>query len=109
MSLSAKREYPSKIHGRYGRAGRAHKTRILDEFCLNCGIIAKPRCACCAGHCEHRQSGGGQGQNRSTTKPGILLRRQVPTRGGPPDTTKPGAVEVDTVAHCGDTTAGDYN
>jgi hypothetical protein len=44
----------------------------------------------------------------STTKPGTLLRRQVPTRGGPPDTSKPGAVEVDTVAHCGDSTAGDY-
>ena len=42
------------------------------------------------------------------TQPGTLLRRQVPTRGGPPDTTKPGWVESDTVAHCGDTTAGDY-
>jgi len=43
-----------------------------------------------------------------TTQPGTLLRRQVPTRGGPPDTRKPGSVESDTVAHCGDTTAGDY-
>jgi hypothetical protein len=42
------------------------------------------------------------------TRPGTLLRRQVPTRGGPPDTAKPGSVEADTVAHCGDTTAGDY-
>jgi hypothetical protein len=42
------------------------------------------------------------------TQPGTLLRRQVPTRGGPPDTSKPGSVESDTVAHCGDTTAGDY-
>jgi hypothetical protein len=41
MSLSAKREYLAKIHGRYGRAGRAHKTRILDEFCLNCGYHRK--------------------------------------------------------------------
>jgi len=37
MSLSAKREYPAKIHGRYQRAGRPHRSRILDEFCLNCG------------------------------------------------------------------------
>src|SRR5215510_16089842 len=43
-----------------------------------------------------------------TTKPGTLLRRHIPTRSGPPDTSKPGAVEADTVAHCGDTTAGDY-
>jgi hypothetical protein len=44
----------------------------------------------------------------ATTKPGSLLRRQVPTRGGPPDTGTPGHVEADTVAHCGDTTAGDF-
>jgi hypothetical protein len=44
----------------------------------------------------------------SSTRPGTLLRGQVPTRGGPPDTSKPGSVECDTVAHCGDTTAGDY-
>jgi hypothetical protein len=30
----------------------------------------------------------------------------VPTRGGPADTSQPGAVAVDTVAHCDDTTAG---
>ena len=41
MSLSAKREYLAKIHGRYGRAGRRFKTRILDEFCLNCGYHRK--------------------------------------------------------------------
>lgn len=42
------------------------------------------------------------------TRPGTLLRHQVPTRGGPADTSRPGAVAVDTVAHCDDTTAGDY-
>lgn len=44
----------------------------------------------------------------STTRPGTLLRHQVPTRGGPPDTTRPGSVEADTVAHCDDSTEGDY-
>ena len=44
----------------------------------------------------------------STTRPGTLLRRQVPTRSDPPDTGKPGSVEADTGAHCGDPTAGDY-
>jgi transposase InsO family protein len=47
-------------------------------------------------------------QGLCATQPGTLLRRQVPTRSGPPDTRKPGWVESDTVAHCGDTTAGDY-
>ena len=41
MSLSAKREYLAKIHGRYQRAGRPHKSRILEEFCLNCGYHRK--------------------------------------------------------------------
>ena len=41
MSLSAKREYLAKIHGRYQRAGRPHKSRILDEFCANCGYHRK--------------------------------------------------------------------
>jgi hypothetical protein len=44
----------------------------------------------------------------STTRPGTLLRHEVPTRGGPPDTTRPGSVEADTVAHCDDSTEGDY-
>lgn len=44
----------------------------------------------------------------SATRPGTLLRHQVPTRGGPADTSKPGTVAVDTVAHCDDTTAGNY-
>jgi hypothetical protein len=42
------------------------------------------------------------------TRPGTLLRHEVPTRGGPPDTTRPGSVEADTVAHCDDSTEGDY-
>jgi hypothetical protein len=44
----------------------------------------------------------------STTRPGTILRHAVPTRGGPPDTSKPGSVEADTVAHCDDSTEGDY-
>src|ERR1700742_4055809 len=41
MSLSSKREYLGRIHGRYQRAGREHKSRILDEFCLVCGYQRK--------------------------------------------------------------------
>ena len=41
MSLSAKRESLTRIQGRYQRAGRPHKTRILDEFCATCGYHRK--------------------------------------------------------------------
>src|ERR1044071_980738 len=41
MSLSAKREALARIHGRYQRAGRPHKTRILEEFCAVCGYHRK--------------------------------------------------------------------
>ena len=41
MSLSAKRESLARIHGRYQRAGRPHKTRILDEFCATCDYHRK--------------------------------------------------------------------
>ncbi len=41
MSLFAKRESLAQIHGRYQRAGRPHKTRILDEFCATCGYHRK--------------------------------------------------------------------
>jgi len=41
MSLTAKREALARIHGRYQRAGRPHKTRILDEFCATCGYHRK--------------------------------------------------------------------
>lgn len=183
MSLSAKREYLTKIHGRYQRAGRPHKSRILDEFCANCGyhrkaalrllhrplanrrpkrpgpkrtyepaevlpvlravwlaseqLCSKLLKAALAEWLEHyeRRFAPLPGSFRkkllgispaqidrllrpvrvrhprrglSATRPGTLLRRQVPLRPGPPDTTRPGSVEADTVAHCGDSTAGDY-
>jgi hypothetical protein len=183
MSLTSKREYLVKIYGRYQRAGRPHKSRILDEFCLNCGyhrkaalrLLNRPLHAGTAKrsgpkvvydpaellpvlklvwlasdqlcskllkralpewleHQERRSAPLPEAfkekllaispaqldrllkpvrvryprKGLATTRPGTLLRGQVPTRGGPPDTSKPGWVEADTVAHCGDTTAGDY-
>ena len=183
MSLSAKRESLARIHGRYQRAGRPHKTRILDEFCATCGyhrkaalrllnrplrtvppkrsgpkVLYEPaqvlpvlkalwlasdqlcskllraalpvwlehyerRCAPLPeafrkrllkispaqidrllrpARVQHPKKG------LSATRPGTLLRHQVPTRSGPPDTSRPGSVEADTVAHCEDSTEGDY-
>ena len=183
MSLTSKREALARVHGRYGRAGRAHKTLILQEFCAICGYHRKsalrllnrplrdgspkrsgPRRTyepdevtpilkavwlaseqLCSrllkaalsewlGHYERRGAPLGDSLRRkllgisaaqidrllrpsrvqhpkkgiSATRPGTLLRHAVPTRGGPPDTGRPGSVEADTVAHCDDSTEGDY-
>ena len=183
MSLSAKREALARIHGRYQRAGRPHKTRILDEFCATCGYHRKaalrllnrplpttppkrsgPKITydpavvtpvlkaiwlasdqLCSkllkaalpewlGHYERRSAPLPEAFKKkllkispaqidrllcparvqhpkkglSTTRPGTLLRHAVPTRHGPPDTTSVGSVEADTVAHCDDSTEGDY-
>ena len=183
MSLSAKREALARIHGRYQRAGRPHKTRILDEFCATCGYHRKaalrllnrrlpsaplkrpgpkvrydPRevlpvlkavwlasdqlCskllkAALPEWLEHQERRSAPlpeafkekllaispaqidrllrsarvahpKKGLSATRPGTLLRQAVPTRSGPPDTTRPGSVEADTVAHCDDSTEGDY-
>jgi hypothetical protein len=49
-----------------------------------------------------------RGRGRSTTKPGTLLRKQIPIKTNQWDESRPGFVETDTVAHCGDTTEGVY-
>jgi hypothetical protein len=183
MSLSAKREALARIHGRYQRAGRPHKSRILDEFCATCGYQRKsalrllnrplrttppkrpgPKLTydppvvlpvlkalwlasdqLCSkllaaalpewlGHFERQSKPLPEAFRKQllkispaqidrllrpsrvqhpkkglcATRPGTLLRHEVPTRGGPPDTSRPGSVEADTVAHCDDSTEGDY-
>lgn len=48
-------------------------------------------------------------KGKSTTKPGTLLKRDIPIRTGTEwDENTPGYVEIDLVAHCGTTTAGEY-
>jgi hypothetical protein len=183
MSLSAKRGALARIHGRYQRAGRPHKQRILDEFCATCGYhrkaalrllnrplpTAPPRRSgpkiiydpsevlpvlkpvwlasdqLCSKllkaalpewltHHERRSAPLPEAFKKklqgispaqidrllrparvrhpkkglSTTRPGTMLRHAVRTRSGPPVTTVPGSVEADTVAHCDDSTEGDY-
>jgi len=43
-----------------------------------------------------------------TTKPGSLLRNQIPIRTHNWDITGPGFMKADTVAHCGNSMAGDF-
>lgn len=50
-----------------------------------------------------------RGRGLSTTKPGTLLKDAIPVRTFADwDDAKPGFVEMDLVAHCGDTSAGQY-
>ena len=45
-------------------------------------------------------------RGRSTTKPGTLLRKQIPIKTNQWDEARPGFLEADLVAHCGDSTQG---
>lgn len=45
---------------------------------------------------------------KGTTRPGTLLKHQIAIRYGPWDEVDPGFFEMDTVAHCGDTVAGEF-
>ncbi len=49
-----------------------------------------------------------KGKGMNGTKPGTLLRNQIPIRTSVWDITEPGFLEADTVAHCGNSLAGDF-
>lgn len=51
---------------------------------------------------------GAGSRGRSGTRPGTLLRRQIPIRTEHWDVTGPGYIEADTVAHCGESMAGEF-
>jgi len=48
------------------------------------------------------------GRGRCGTKPGSLLKTEIPIRTGTWDLTQPGYLEADSVAHCGASLAGDF-
>lgn len=47
-------------------------------------------------------------KGKSTTKPGSILRTEIPIQGCKWDVEKPGFVEADTVAHCGESAKGPF-
>jgi len=47
-------------------------------------------------------------RGRCGTKPGSLLKTQIPIRTGTWDLSRPGYLEADSVAHCGASLAGDF-
>ena len=48
------------------------------------------------------------GRGRGGTKPGSLLRSEIPIRTGTWDLSRPGYLEADSVAHCGGSLAGSF-
>jgi hypothetical protein len=182
MGKHERRAYLEAIRGRYRKASRAGKTRILDEFCAVCGYHRKyairllgrkkpastPRRAGRKPRYGHPQlmdalrriwlasdqlcgkrlkvalplwlphyeaehgtlpeavRAGLLAASASTldrllkaarvahpkglcgTKPGTLLKKQIPIRCEHWDVTQPGFIEADTVAHCGNSLAGDF-
>jgi hypothetical protein len=48
------------------------------------------------------------GKGRSATKPGLLLKHHIPIQVCRWDETRPGFLEADTVAHCGDSLSGTF-
>jgi hypothetical protein len=49
-----------------------------------------------------------KGKGLSGTKPGRLLKNQIPIKTDHWDVTQPGFMEADTVAHCGNSLTGDF-
>lgn len=47
-----------------------------------------------------------QKRGRTTTKPGTLLRKQIPIKTNQWDQSRPGFLEADTIAHCGESLSG---
>jgi len=47
-------------------------------------------------------------RGRSTTKPGTLLKKQIPVKTEQWNEKRPGFLEADTVAHCGESVAGTF-
>jgi hypothetical protein len=182
MGKHERRAYLEAIRGRYLKADRAGKARILDEFCAVCGYHRKyairllgrkkpgstPRRVGRKPRYDHPQllqalrriwlasdqlcgkrlkvalplwlphyeaehgalpeavRAGLLAASASTldrllkparvahpkglcgTKPGTLLKKRIPIRCEHWDVAQPGFIEADTVAHCGNSLAGDF-
>lgn len=188
MSVRSRQDYTRQVSNRYKAAGRAEKSRILDEFCQTTGYnrkyavsllrhppapheapIRRPRaskytpavkrelvsvwkasdCLCgkrlapfigpllealersgeidlsCAPAVRERlllisaasidrllsSEKRPRFKGHALTKPGTILRQQIPVRtfsDWKESERRPGFCEVDLVAHCGESTAGDF-
>lgn len=128
MSPASKREYVEAIFLRYKRASRNQKTVILNEFCSACGYhrkyairllrkfkrFTKPK--------KKKRGRKPVYDKEAILLPlkrmwlaanlpcskrlkailGTLLRKQIPIKTNQWDESRPGFLEADTVAHCGE-------
>lgn len=65
-------------------------------FCISASTIDRHLRSCKVDH------------GKTLTRPGGLLRSEIPVQGNIWDTTMPGYIECDTVAHCGGSMLGDF-
>jgi hypothetical protein len=82
--------------GRKGRLSRALKKKVLA---ISAATIDRLLAPC-------RIALGSRG--RCGTRPGTLLRSQIPIRTEHWEVSGPGFIEADTVAHCGESMAGEF-
>jgi hypothetical protein len=80
----------------YGRLGTKLRQKVLRISPAQIDRLLAPR----------KARAGGKG--RCGTKPGGLLKNQIPIRTSNWDITRPGFLEADTVAHCGNSLEGDF-
>jgi len=81
---------------RYGRLDRTLRRRLRQISAASIDRLLAP--------CRARLGGRG----RCGTRPGTLLRSQIPVRTEHWDVAGPGYLEADTVAHCGESMAGEF-
>jgi hypothetical protein len=80
----------------FGKLKRSVRQKVLSISASQIDRLLAPR----------KASSGRRG--RSGTKPGTLLKSQIPIRTTHWDVEQPGYLEADTVAHCGDSLEGDF-
>lgn len=81
---------------RHGRLDAALRGRVMSASAAQIDRLLAPR----------KAHGGARG--RCGTKPGGLLKTHIPIRTDNWDITRPGYLEADTVAHCGESLEGDF-
>lgn len=86
----------SAWEARHGRLAGALRRRLLEISPATIDRLLRPVRL------------GLQPRGRATTRPGSLLRQQIPVRAEPWDTDRPGFLEADTVAHGGESMAGNF-
>jgi hypothetical protein len=85
-----------KYEAMYGRLGEPEREKIMA---ISAATIDRVM---------YRARLENRGRGKATTKPGGLLRAQIPIQTGQWEETRPGFLEADTVAHCGGSMAGEF-